>query len=104
MNDPVSDPDELASTLPHFCIGEQTDDAVEGRGVIAKVAGSGFLMKRPGRIPPTVNQSAARLADALRGALCKQGALTHIEELVLDRGASGVENQNPHDLLVVDWA
>ena len=53
---------------------------------------------------PPVNESPARFADSLDGSTRQQGPLTHVEELVLDRRASRVENQNLHDSLDGVWA
>ncbi len=104
VNDSMSDADELAAIFRYTAVAEQAHDSVEGGGVIPERAVGDLFVERPRRIPLSVNESAARLADPLCGSVRQQGALAHLEELILDRRASGVENQNPHDSLDGVWA
>jgi hypothetical protein len=102
VNDPMSDREQLGATPYHSGVSEQIGDSVEGCGVVRQLAHRGILPERSFSIPLAVNEPAAQVADALGGASCEQHSLVHVEELVLERGASGVENQNSHDWLSVD--
>ena len=96
VHDAMSDREQLAA------IAEHIDDSVEGRGVVGQLARGDVLSERSLIIPLAVHEAAPRITDALGGASCEQGPLRHVEELVLERGASGVENQDSHESLSVD--
>ncbi len=97
-------PASPAPSSPAREADEGLDDLLHPRPVVRNPAGHARLGHFPPGIACLMRQRTGCFPDPLHQAGGENRSIGHVEQLVLDRRASGVEDQDSHHAPFIDWA